>query len=124
MQNDLRTTHPNLGIEIIGINEADHVTGCGTTSFSDGNSAITNDANAPDIPWLQDVDLDGNCASDLWDDSWSVNYRDVIILDGDNEQVGVFNLTDPAHGGTGCSLAQTSCYNALKAMFVSAASTP
>jgi len=115
MQDELRTTHPSLEIEIIGINEADAVAGCSGGSFSAANPTVT---ALGDIPWLQDTDLGGNCLSDLWYDSWAVSYRDVIILDGDNEQVGVMNLS-----GAG-DLRVAANYNALKAMFVAAATAP
>jgi len=114
MQDDLRTSHPSLDIEIVGINEADPATGCSGTTYSAANPTVT---ALGDIPWLQDVDAGGNCASDLWGDSWAVGYRDVIILDGDNEQVGLMNLT-------GSDLRDAANYSALKAMFVSAASAP
>jgi hypothetical protein len=39
------------------------------------------------IPWLQDV-----TTSDVWT-SWSVTYRDVVILDPDNVPFAVYNLT-------------------------------
>ncbi len=129
MQNELRASHPQLDIEIIGINEADPATGCTGTPFSAGNDDITNNAtasspaSAPDIPWLQDVDLGGNCASDVWHDKWGVNYRDVVILDGDNVQVAVYNLTTPP-SGSGCSLADAACYSGLKQLLVSSAQAP
>jgi len=49
-----------------------------------------------DLPLLQDTVKD-----DVWT-SWEVTYRDVVILDEDNHQVDVFNLTandlnDPAN---------------------------
>ena len=114
MQDELRTSHPNLEIELVGINEADAVTGCSGGNFSGANPTVT---ALGDIPWLQDVDADANCSSDLWHDSWAVGYRDVIILDGDNEQVGLMNLS-------GSDLRDAGNYNALKAMFVSAATAP
>lgn len=48
---------------------------------------------------------------------WAANYRDVVILDGNNEQVGVLNLTthdlsDPAN------------YAALRALLIGADPTP
>ncbi len=50
----------------------------GNDSFTDGR----------DLPWLQDV-----AGVDVWD-SWTVTYRDVIVLDADNVVVDVYNLTD------------------------------
>ena len=34
------------------------------------------------MPWLQDVDGDGDGRSDVWLNSWDVEYRDVLIVDG------------------------------------------
>lgn len=44
-------------------------------------------------PWLQDVDGNANQSSDVWYDLWDVTYRDVIIVNGQNESVDVYNLT-------------------------------
>ncbi len=63
------------------------------------------------------MDDDGNCRSDVWTDLWSVNYRDVIILDGDNVQVGVYNLTT-------YDLGVAANYDALRQMLINAALTP
>ena len=40
------------------------------------------------LPYLQDTAEAGVWAS------WNVTYRDVVILDGNNEAVAVFNLTE------------------------------
>ena len=58
-----------------------------------------------DLPWLQEVP-----ASPVWT-SWTVTYRDVIVLDGDNEPVAIYNLTDNDLGNAGK-------YAALKEMLV------
>ena len=63
-----------------------------------------------DIPWLQDT-----AAQDTWG-LWGVAYRDVVILDGDNEVYSVFNLTTN-------SLSVPANYDALKALLVQAAGT-
>ena len=81
MQNDLNANYPQLGIRIVGVNEVGHEA---------GNPLIT---EGRDLPWLQDNDNDGNFQSDVWYDSWNVTFRDVIILDADNVEVGRFNLT-------------------------------
>ena len=39
-----------------------------------------------DLPLLQDE-------ANVWSD-WNVTYRDVVILDGNNEAVDVYNLTE------------------------------
>ena len=52
-----------------------------------------------DLPLLQDTVAEG-----AWT-SWSVTWRDVVLLDEDNRVVGVYNLTsndlaDPANYAT------------------------
>jgi hypothetical protein len=80
MQNDFDTNDPNLGIEIVGINQAGR---------ESGNSSVTAGNN---IPWLQDVDLDQNGKADAWED-WQAQLRDVIIVNAQNEEVSKINLT-------------------------------
>ncbi len=104
MQDDLDTSYPQLDIQILGVNGA---------GLESGNASIT---SGRDIPWLQDVDADHDGLSDVWVD-WSVNYRDVVILDAENVQVGVFNLT--TH-----DLGSSQNYNTLRQMFVDAALVP
>jgi len=105
MQNDLKTNFPLLDIEILGVNEYGH------------ESDIPLIPNHGTIPWLQDIDSNANGASDVWDESWAVTYRDVVILDEDNVPVGIYNLTVN-------NLSSTSDYNTLRQMFIDAASTP
>ena len=81
MQDDLDAAYPGLNIDIVGVNASGH---------ESANSLMTSGRSRP---WLQDVDLNANGLSDLWDDSWDIEYRDVVILDGENVQVGVYNLT-------------------------------
>lgn len=90
LQADLAENFPELDIQILGINEwADAI----------GNSSAT---EGREIPWLQDVDVDQNGASDVRQ-SWSLTYRDVAILDANNVLVDKYNLTehdlgDPRNG--------------------------
>ncbi|MGE0760165.1 MAG: hypothetical protein AB7O38_24345 [Pirellulaceae bacterium] len=102
MQADLRSSYPLLDIQIIGVNEFGQ------------SSANAQMMSGRSLPWLQDGDANGNQESDIWYDSWSVTYRDVVILGGDNESVGVYNLT--SH-----SLADTANYAELRQMLVNAA---
>lgn len=60
-----------------------------------------------DLPILQDT-----AAVDAWG-SWGVTYRDVVVLDANNEVVGVFNLTSN-------SLSDPANYAALKNMLTGA----
>lgn len=81
MQRQLSLEYPQLKISILGVNE---------TVAEVGNSTVT---AGRDLPWLQDVDGNANGLSDVWHDLWDVTYRDVVILNGDGEQVDVYNLT-------------------------------
>jgi hypothetical protein len=103
MQDDLAANFPSLDIQIIGINERGHEVG--NAGFTAGR----------DLPWLQDVDGDSNGSSDTWF-NWAITFRDVILVDENNEQVGVYNLTNN-------DLANAANYNTLRQMFVDAAST-
>ena len=105
MQNDLKTNFPLLEIEILGVNEHGH---------DSGNTLISSYGT---LPWLQDVDDNSNGVSDVWYESWLVTYRDVVILDEDNVQVGVYNLSAN-------DLSTPSNYDTLRQMFIDAASTP
>jgi hypothetical protein len=62
-----------------------------------------------DLPWLQDI-----AAQNVWT-SWAVEYRDVVVLDVENQSVGVYNLT--SH-----DLGVPANYDTLKAILVTAAS--
>jgi len=63
-------------VRILGVN------GIGLES---GNTLV---CEGRDLPWLQDT-VDEH----VWS-QWQVTYRDVVILDGANVPVGVYNLTD------------------------------
>ncbi len=76
MQGEFDTQYPDLAIELLGINE---------TGFESANDTVS---EGRDIPWLQDTS-----ATDWWG-TWTPTYRDVLILDGEGELAGVFNLTD------------------------------
>lgn len=82
LQAELEASYPILDIQIVGINEA-------------GGYDVANDqmTSGRSLPWLQDVDNDGNQVSDVWYDSWDVTYRDVVIVNGQSEMVDVYNLT-------------------------------
>jgi hypothetical protein len=102
MQYDFRQNFPQLDVSILGINASGH---------ESGNSWFT---SVVDLPWLQDVDSDGDRQSDVWTD-WQVEYRDVIILDEENFPVGRFNLS--TH-----DLRYFENYSALRQMLIDAAS--
>ena len=75
MHKDLDANHPDAGIFILGINEA---------GYGDNKTMY----EGRDLPWLLDTK-----EADLWG-SWDVTFRDVIILDRDGVEAGVFNLTE------------------------------
>lgn len=104
LQKELRDTYPALRIQFLGVNEQGQE--AGNPSMTAGRV----------LPWLQDVDADSNGKSDVWYDSWNVTYRDVVILDGSNTKVGVYNVT--VH-----DLATPENYAALRELLVDAAMT-
>ena len=75
MKKDLDTSHPNTGIFILGVNGAGYPD---TKLIYEGR----------DLPWLLDTKQ-----ADWWG-SWGATFRDVIILDRDGNEAGVFNLTE------------------------------
>ena len=83
MQSNLDTLYPELDIEILGVNEY---------GFESGNGLIPGPTAGVSIPWIQDVDDNGDGNSDAWTD-WQVTYRDVVILDEQNVPTAVYNLT-------------------------------
>ncbi len=80
MQNDLAAAHPELAIQILGVNQF---------GFEEDNDLMT---DGVDIPWLQDVE-DEEGGSEAWL-RWGVTLRDVVILDAENQVVGTYNLTE------------------------------
>ena len=84
-----------MDVEILGLNEAGRESG--NADFTDGR----------DIPWLQPTD-----ETPVWAD-WGVVYRDVWILDADNELIDVYNLTDN-------DLEDPANYEALRTLFTDA----
>ena len=82
MQKELDANYPELDVQLMGINAYDQQAG----------NALATDGR--DIPLLQDVDANGDRRSDVWENSWGADYRDVVILDDENVRVGVFNLTE------------------------------
>jgi len=102
MQQELDSENPDLAISILGVNEFD---------LESGNSLMT---AGRDLPWLQDIDDDGDGGSDTWD-SWDVEFRDVIITDSNNVQVAVYNLTNN-------DLTSADNYATLKQLLIDSAS--
>ena len=80
MQNEFMQHFPSLDIQLLGVNDE---------AFPSGNENIT---NGRALPWIQDIDQNNDNVSDVWAD-WDIEYRDVAIVDKDNELVTTFNLT-------------------------------
>jgi len=96
LQKDLGAISTKQPIQILGVN------GIGLES---GNAGMT---QGRVLPWLQDVQ-----ATDAWT-QWAVEYRDVVVLDGQNRPVAVYNLT--VH-----DLGDPTNYATLKSILVDAA---
>ena len=86
-------------VRILGVNGA---------GLESGN-ALTVAGNT--IPWLQDV-----VAQNVWG-TWAVAYRDVVILNDQNEVVEIYNLS--TH-----DLGTPAFYDELKNKLVQAANAP
>ena len=80
LQQDLRNAYPALRIQLMGVNERGQ---------EPGNPSAT---AGRVLPWLQDVDANSDGKSDVFT-SWQVALRDIVILDGTNAKVGVYNAT-------------------------------
>lgn len=101
MQQQLESEYPDLDVQLLAVNERGH---------ESGNALAT---EGRELPWLQDVDANQDGFSDAWH-LWEVTWRDVVILNGENEKVGVYNLTPN-------DLAEPNNFNTLKEMLVEAA---
>ena len=75
MQADLDANNPNLPIQIFAINGIGYSSGVGNLT------------NIHTLPMLEDTSF-----AQVWS-QWGAVYRDVMILDGNNEVSSVFNLT-------------------------------
>ncbi len=93
MQSELAVEHPDLSIQLSAIN---------TIGFDSGLEGM---ADLGDLPLFQDN------AEQAVKENWGAGHRDVVILNQDNEQVAVFNLT--TH-----NLAVEENYEALKSLLI------
>ena len=87
MEAELAKEHPELSVAILAINEVGH------------ESGMPDVAKTGDLPCLQDTAKD-----DVWG-SWGAEWRDVYVLNAENELTAVYNLTlfslaDPANYAT------------------------
>lgn len=83
-------------MKLLGVNES---------GLESGNDVTT---AGRDLPWLQDV-----AEVDVWS-TWSVGYRDVWILDRQNELLAIYNLSEH-------DLREPANYEELKALLLDAA---
>ncbi|MCC6557717.1 MAG: hypothetical protein IT372_32600 [Polyangiaceae bacterium] len=97
MQNELDAEGFEGKIEILGVNGA----GYEAASFMMYAGR--------ELPWLEDTE-----AASVWT-SWAVTYRDVVILDGENRPIGVYNLTEH-------NLTDPANFSTLKGLLMDAAS--
>ena len=99
MQHEFDALPDSLGlspISILGVNE---------TGQESENALI---CQGRTIPWLQD-----NPTQNAWG-NWHVNWRDVVVLDGENHVIAVYNLTS-------YNLADPANYTYLRDLLVQAA---
>jgi len=95
MQQELDAMLPPVPIRLLGVNEAGQ---------ESGNATIT---EGRDLPWLQDT-----AEAKVWS-SWGVTYRDLVVLDGDNLPIAVYNLTEH-------DLASPTSYQELRQLLIDA----
>ena len=95
MEAELAKEHPELSVAILAIDEVGH---------EDGMPDV---AKTADLPCLQDTAKD-----DVWG-SWGAEWRDVYVLNAENEVTAVYNLTL-------FSLSDPENYATLEALFVDA----
>jgi hypothetical protein len=81
MQGELDAEYGDLGIQLLAINPFYAA------------SSVELMADGRDLPLLQDLDNDGDGTPDVWTTLFSAQYRDVIIVDRDGQQIDKYNLT-------------------------------
>ena len=99
LQDELDLEYPDLGIQILGVNEEGH------------ESSNADMCEGRDLPWLQDTE-----ELNVWDDVWGVSYRDVFILDEENVLFAVYNVNPSEH-----NLSDPVHYAGLRAVLLEAA---
>ena len=96
MQAELSQSHPDLNITLLAINQINAESGI--NNFNEGHN----------LPMVQDSTSEG-----IWT-SWEGGWRDVYILDSNNELIEIYNLTT-------YNIQDTDNYNTLKEKLISAA---
>ena len=97
MQDELEADYPNLDIQILSINMLN----------ASGAQSLSASQN---LPMVQDN------SNDLIWSNWGATWRDVIIIDGNNEIYATYNLTSN-------SIGNSTNYDTLKQLFIDAAGT-
>ena len=96
MEADLAKKHPELGISLLAIDAVGH------------DGGFPDLAKVGDLPCVQDTAKD-----DVWG-SWGATWRDVYVLNAENEVTAVYNLTT-------YSLDDPKNYATLEALLIAAA---
>ena len=97
MQEELNAEYPELNIQLLAIGRDD----------ADAEELAEMSALG-DLPVLWDASVE-----DVWE-SWDVTFRDVVVLNENNEKVTAFNLTT-------YSLGEPANYTSLKGLLVDTA---
>ena len=95
MEADLAKKHPELEVALLSIDATGHEVG------------LPDLAKVGDLPCLQDTAKD-----DVWG-SWGAEWRDVYVVNAENEVTAVYNLTT-------YSLSDPKNYAALEALLIDA----
>lgn len=93
LQTELAAAGLPVAVQIVGVNQV---------GFESGNDGFT---DGRDLPWLQETSDE-----EVWG-TWGIEYRDVVLLDGENRAVAVYNLTEN-------DLSDPAKYDELKTLFV------
>jgi len=96
MQKDIEAAQPATPVQILGVN---------MIGKESGNADM---CAGRLLPWLQDTPT-----QNVWG-AWHITYRDVVILDGENHVLQIYNLT--TH-----NLGNTAFYNELRDILLGAA---
>jgi len=96
MQGELNSVATPIPIRILGLNAVGH---------ESGNATVVAGRT---LPWLQDTK-----SQDVWT-RWRVTWRDVIVLDSDNNVAAIYNLTEH-------DLGKAANYDSLKTLLIKVA---
>ncbi len=108
MQDEFTKNYPSLNVSILAINERGQ---------ESANGLATTDRS---LPLLQDVDANADGTSDIWT-SWNAAWRDVRIVDKNNNLRTDPDPQNPIYNLTSHSLADPANYAYLKARIITAA---